>query len=135
MNSIEIFSLQQVSSIIAIILCVTVFIRWILNKMTVQETDIENEAEMIRALVLAHGRNGATLKDIKRNDFLELFKLSLNYDYLQGIITSRMERSSKARATTHCESVSKRSPTSRPSVATGPFSTSQNRQSKNISTK
>jgi hypothetical protein len=100
MNSIEIINLHLIPSTVAIILCVTVIIRWILNKMTVQETDIENEAEMIRALVLAHGRNGATLKDIKRNDFLELFELSLNHDYSQETTTSRTERSSKARATT-----------------------------------
>lgn len=65
MNLIELIQLYPVPSTVVIILCVTVIIWQILDKMTSQGSENEFEAKVIRALVIARGRDGATLQQIK----------------------------------------------------------------------
>lgn len=76
-NLIDLIELQPVPSTIVIILCATVTIWQILNKMTAQTNDNEHEAKVIRALVIARGKNGATLQQIKRENVFKNFLLFL----------------------------------------------------------
>lgn len=64
-NCFESIKILSVLPTIAIIISLTVFIWQIVKKMTANDNENELEIKVIRALVIARGRGGANLQEIK----------------------------------------------------------------------
>lgn len=65
MNLIQLIKLNPLASTLITILCLTFIISKIFYKMTTQESVSVSEAKIIRALIIARGKDGATLQEIK----------------------------------------------------------------------